>query len=288
MRFGWVDFVDDPVVSAALFGALEEWARQEGLDAVHGPLGFTDLDREGMLVEGFDQVGTMATNYNHPYYPRHLEHLGYLKDTDWVEYEITPPEKPNETIARIAEAALKRSNLHMLNARNKKEMVAHAGDLFDLLDDAYQHLYGTVPLTHKQVDAYIKQYFDFVSPEFVPMVLDANNRMIGFGITMPSLSKALQRARGSLFPLGWLHILLALRGGDRADLYLIAVHSDYKGKGVNAILMNEISKVFFKRGFSKIESNPELETNELVRSQWKYFEHRQHKRRRCYIKKLNG
>lgn len=286
LRFNWFDFVDDPAVPAALFNAVEAWARENHLSAVHGPLGFTDMDREGMLVEGFDELGTMATIYNFPYYPVHMERLGYKKDADWMEYEISVPSAPNETIARVAEIALRRNHVRLLQARNKNELLKYAVQLFDLLNDAYQHLYSYVPLTRRQIDAYVKQYFGFITPDFVPIVLDANDRLVGFGITMPSLTRALQKAGGRLFPFGFLHLMRALKKNDRVDLYLVAVHSDYKGKGINAILMNKMQEIFIKMGITKVESNPELELNQLVQSQWKFFETRQHKRRRCYIKQL--
>lgn len=286
LRFGWLDFVDDPEVSAALIGQVEAWARAEGLEAVHGPLGFTDLDREGMLVEGFEELATLSTNYNHAYYPDHMERLGYAKDTDWVEYEIDVPAEPDPNIARIADIALRRNKLQILKARNKNELLPYAGQLFDLLDEAYAHLYGTVPLTRRQVDAYIKQYFGFVTPDFVPVVLDADGRMVAFGITMPSLSHALQRSGGRLFPLGFIHLLKALRRNDRADLYLVAVRKEYQNKGVNAILMNQMNHVFVRLGVRRVESNPELETNANVQGQWKYYERRLHKRRRVFIKRI--
>jgi hypothetical protein len=288
MRFGWIDFIDDPSVPAALLNRVEGWAKETGMTAVHGPLGFTDLDREGMLVEGFNELSTLATIYNHPYYPMHMENLGYTKDIDWMEYELLVPSEPNPTIARIADIALKRNKLHLLELRNKKELLPYARELFHLLDDEYRHLYGTVPLTEKQVDAYIQQYFGFVTPDFVPMVFDQNNRMVAFGIVMPSLSLALQKTKGNLFPFGFIYLLGALRKNDRADLYLVAVRSEYQGKGVNAILMNKMHAVFNKLGISKVESNPELETNQNVQGQWKHYEKRQHKRRRVYIKHLGG
>ncbi len=284
MRFGWIDFIDDPSVSVALMKTVEAWAKETGMAAVHGPLGFTDLDREGMLVEGFDELGTLATIYNHPYYPKHMEKLGYVKDTDWMEYEFSVPPEPNETIARIADIALRRNKLKLLELRNKKELLLYARELFQLLDDEYKHLYGVVPLTEKQIEAYIDQYFGFVTPDFVPMVMDQNNRMVAFGIVMPSLSLALQKTKGQLFPFGFIYLLRALKKNDRADLYLVAVRSEYQGKGVNAILMNKMHGVFNKLGITKVESNPELETNQNVQGQWKYYEKRQHKRRRVFIK----
>ena len=297
LRFGWVDFIDDPAVSAALFAQVESWAREKGLSAVHGPLGFTDIDREGMLVEGFEELGTLATFYNYSYYPTHLERLGYGKDVDWVEYEITVPPEPNATIARIADLAARRYNLRLLRVQNKKALLqprngqprsSYAHEVFAVLNNEYEHLYGVVPLTDKQIDHYIKLYFGLISPEFIPIVLDENDHVVGFGITMPSLSQALQKADGRLFPFGFVHLLRALRKGDLADLYLVAVRSEYQGKGVNAILMNEINRVFAQRGIVKAESNPELETNTNVQGQWKYYETRQHKRRRCFVKHLPG
>ncbi len=286
LRFGWIDFIDDESVSSALMEAVENWARESGLTSVHGPLGFTDLDREGMLVEGFNELSTMSTTYSFPYYPVHMEKLGYLKDIDWVEYEITVPLEPNETIARIADIALRRNKLHMLEVANKKQLLPLADELFDVFNEEYKNLYGVVPLSEKQIRAYIKQYFGFVSPDFVPIVQDQNGRMVAFGIALPSLSKALQKANGNLFPFGFLYLLNALRKNDRADLLLVAVRSEYRGKGVNAILMNRMHGVFNRLGITKVESNPELETNTDVQGQWKYYERRQHKRRRIFIKHL--
>lgn len=286
LRFGWFDFVDDPEVSSALLGAVETWGRAAGMEAVHGPLGFTDLDREGMLIQGFEEVATLSTNYNFPYYAEHMDRLGYAKDTDWVEYEMTVPDEPDATIARIADIARRRYKLHLLEARNKRELLKYANELFDILDESYAHLYGTVPLTRQQVEAYVRQYFGFVQPDFVPVVLDEAGRMVGFGVTMPSLSKALQRSRGELFPFGFLHLLKALKTFDTFDLYLVAVRQEYQGKGINAILMDRMNRAFNRLGVKKVESNPELETNANVQGQWKYYQRRQHKRRRVFIKKI--
>ncbi|MDX9865132.1 MAG: GNAT family N-acetyltransferase [Anaerolineaceae bacterium] len=287
VRFGWFDFVDDLAVSSALLQKVEGWALEKGMTAVHGPLGFTDLDREGMLIEGFDELGTLATIYNYPYYPQHMERLGYVKDTDWVEYEIQMPDEVNEKIAKAARIALKRNNLHLLEARSKRHLLTYGDRLFDLLNEAYQDLYGVVALNPGQKESYTKQYFSFIHPDFVPIVLDEDDNMVAFGITMPSLSVALQRARGRLFPFGFVHLLRAMRKFDRADLYLIAVKRSYQGKAVTAILMNRMLEVFEKHGVRSVESNPELEDNQQVRALWKFFDKRQHKRRRCFIKHLD-
>jgi hypothetical protein len=284
MRFGWVDFIDEEEVSSTLFGAVESWAREKGMEAVHGPLGFSNMDHAGMLVEGFDELSTMATTYNYPYYPLHLEKLSYGKHTDWVEYELAITPKPNETIARIADLSRRRYHLHLLQPKNKKELLPYVHELFDLYNQEYRHLYSAVPLDKAQVEHAIRQYFGLLSPRFVPVVLDDQGHMAAFGIVMPSLSLALQRARGRLFPVGFYHLLKALHSNDRADLYLVAVKEEYQGKG--AIMMDYVHRLFIELGINKIETNPELEYNANVQGQWKYYQKRQHKRRRAFIKYL--
>ena len=240
-RFGWIDFIDDTDVSSALLRTVEGWALENKLEALHGPLGFTDLDREGMLVEGFDELGTLATFYNYSYYPEHMRAAGYEKDTDWVEYEIQIPDKPVEKISRLAEIVLDRYDLRLLDFKNKKSMLRYANAVFDLLEEAYSHLYGVTPLSQRQVDAYIKQYFGFISPDFVPGVVDAQDNLIAFGIALPSLSQALKKAKGRILPLGFVHLLRALAKNDKGDLYLVAVKREYQGKGINAILIKTIN-----------------------------------------------
>lgn len=286
MRFGWLDFIDDREVSAALLGAVEAWARERGCSAVHGPLGFTDMDQSGMLVEGFKEASTMATIYNHSYYPAHLEALGYGKETDWIEYEITVPEKPDEKIAKLAEIITRREGLRLLEIHGKKDILALANEVFAVFNQSYQNLFGYVPLNDRQIAGYTRQYFGFIKPDFVPVVVNSEGKIVAFGITMPSLTRAMQKADGRLYPFGFIHLLNALKKNDLADLYLIAVIPEYQGKGVNAVLIDRITRVFIQKGIRKVESNPELETNHLVQGQWKHFETRQHKRRRCYIKHL--
>ena len=287
IRFGWLDFIDDPEVSELLLGAVEAWAAEKGLKAAHGPLGFTDLDREGMLIEGFDELATLATIYNYPYYQEHLTGLGYAKDTDWIEFELDVPAAMDDRITKAAEIVLKRNNLRLLDAPNKKYILRYAPQLFQMINAEYSHLYGSIPLSDREIEHYTNTYFTFVHPDFVPMVLDENDRLVAFGVVIPSLSKALQKSRGALFPLGWWHLLHALRKNDRADLYLIAVSKDYQGLGVNMVVMNAVYRAFVARGIRKAETNPELEDNLNVQSQWKMFEKRQHKRRRCYFKTLS-
>ena len=286
MRFGWLDFEDDPMISASLLNQVEQWALARGLTAVHGPLGFTDMDYEGMLIEGFEELGTLATLYNYPYYPDYIEAAGYQKDIDWIEFEIESPDQIPERLDRIADLAIRKLKLHVLRARKKKELVPYIPQIFDLIDETYSHLYGVVPLNPRQVAYYTSMYFGFIKPEYVSLILDDNDRVAAFGITMPSLSKALQRCKGRLFPFGFIHLLNAMHQTDRADLYLVGVRPSLQGKGINAIMIREINRIYIKNRIKWVESNPELETNTDVQGQWKFFDRRQHKRRRCFIKEL--
>ncbi len=285
-RFGWVDFINDNNVSKALFDTLETWAKEKEMQAVHGPLGFTDLDPEGMLIEGFDELGTIVTIYNYPYYPEHLERLGYKKDIDWVEFEVKVPDKLPEKIERIAAVVKKKNKLHILKANKSKDLLPYAKEIFHVINEAFEPLYGVVPLTEKQINKYIKQYFSMIRPDFVSLILDEQNKIAAFGITMPSLSKAFQKAKGKLFPFGLFHIMKALKKNDRVDLYLVAVRPDLQGKGVNSLLFNNLFNAYKSNNIIKAETNPELESNTKVQAQWKFFDRRQHKRRRCYIKQL--
>ena len=286
LRFGWVDFIDDPEVSDALFNAVESWAKELNLEAVHGPLGFTDLDREGMLVEGFDELATLATRHDPPYYFQHLERLGYSKDVDWLEHLVTIPDELPEKIRRVAEISQRRYKLHVLKPKNKQELLKYAPELFEVINKTYSHLYGVVHLTDKQREAYVKQYFGFVIPDLVPVVLNEEGQMVAFTIAMPSLSRAIQKAKGQLFPFGFAYLLGAMRKFDRIDTYLGAVVPELQGYGVNAIMMVALLKACKKYGVTTVHANPQLETNQKVWSQWKYFTARQHKRRRIYLKHL--
>jgi GNAT superfamily N-acetyltransferase len=285
-RFGWIDFIDDLDVSKKLLSTVEEWARSLGMDAVHGPLGFTDLDPEGRLVDGFDELGTIATIYNHPYYPAHLEELGYVKDVDWVEFEILVPEEMPERVTRVAEIARKRHHLRVYEARKTRDLLQFKGEVFSLLNESFANLYGFVPLTEQQIEMYASKYFNFLQPKFVSIVLDREDKVAAFGITMPSLSRAFQRCRGRLLPLGLIHVLRAMRRNDRADMYLVAVRPSLQGQGVNALLLEQVGHAYREVGVRRTETNPELEHNARVITQWKAFDHRQHKRRRCFVKRL--
>ena len=286
MRFGWVDFIDDNEVVDALFKAAEEWGRNQGMTTIVGPLGFTDMDHEGMLVEGFDEMGTMATIYNYPYYPTHMERMGYAKEAGWVEFRIAIPEAVPDKYQRIADIVRKKFNLHTVKFTSRKKLKEKYGQaLFDLINEAYDKLYGFSPLTQRQIDYYIGMYLSFLRLEDVSVIVDEDEKLVGLGITMPSFSRALQKSGGKLFPFGWWHILKAMRGKtDTVDLMLIAVAKEYLNKGVNALLFADLIPGYIKNGYKWAESDPELEENSSVQLQWQYFDYRQH-RRRCAFKK---
>lgn len=288
MRFGFVDFIDDAEVVDALFAAAEEWGRSNGMTDIVGPMGFTDLDHEGMLTFGYDEVGTMATIYNHPYYVDHMERMGYTRDAGWVEYRIAVPDAIPEKYARIAEIVRKRENLKVKKYTSRKKIKEEYGvALFELVNEAYDKLYGYSPLTQRQIDYYIKMYLDILNLKYVTVVTDADDRIVAVGISIQSFSKALQKSRGRLFPFGWYHMLKTLWGGsDVVDLLLISVKPEYQNKGVNALLFADLIPCYTSTGVKFAETNPELEENSKVQNQWNYFETRQHRRRATFRKAL--
>ncbi len=287
VRFGWIDFIDDYEVSATLIGTVEDWAKSMNMEAVHGPLGFTDMDLEGMLVEGFDEIATQATLYNYPYYPVHLERLGYKKDVDWVQQEVKVPKKVPERVKRISDLVLKKYDLRILEAKKPKQLLPYAKKMFYTLNDTFQHLYGYVPLNDKQIEKYTKDYFSMIDTRFVCFILDKNDDVMAFGISIPSLSKALQKAKGKLFPFGFIHILKALKKNDTIDMLLQGVKQDYLKKGVAAIFFNKLMQAYIDNGYKTAISSHALETNKSAIQIFDAYDTRQHLRRRIYLKKLN-
>lgn len=290
VRFGWIDFIDDIEVSRALIDTVKQWGRERGMDTIEGPLGFTDLDAEGMLIEGFDQLSTMATTYNYPYYPRHMEQLGLTKSVDWVEMKIYVPDEIPEKHRRIADIIQRKYGLRVRKLSGKRRLL-HSGvvhDIFRLINEAYAPLFGYSEMTEKQIDQYVRMYLPVLDLRMVTVVENTAGELVAVGISMPSLSSALQRARGRLLPLGWFYLLRALRWRrpEALDLLLVAVRPDYQNKGVNALLFTDLIPVYQKLGFKYAESNPELEMNEKVQNQWQYFHTEQHKRRRCFTAPL--
>ncbi len=293
VRFGWIDFVDDREVSAALLDAVTEWGRSKGMTEVVGPLGFTDMDPEGMLTHGFDQLGTQATIYNYDYYPKHMESMGgWEKDNDYVEYKLLVPEKMPEKYGKIAQMIEMRYNLHVKKLTRKDVFRGGYGKkIFDVINETFSHLYGYSELTPRQIDQYVNMYLPMADLNLVTLVEDRNenDKIVAVGITIPSLTRAFQKCRnGRLWPFGWWHVIRALKfhKTEGVDLLLIGVLPEYRKKGANALLFSDLIPRYQQYGFKWGETNVEMETNENVQSQWQYLEPIQHKRRRCYIKKI--
>lgn len=291
VRFGWIDFIDDIEVSKALLDKVEQWGRENGMTEMQGPLGFTDMDAEGMLIEGFEELSTMATIYNYPYYPVHMEKLGFEKDADWIEMRLTVPRETGlpERLKRIAEIVMEKYNLSIKKYTSSKKIAKDYGqDIFKLINEAFSPLFGYSELSQKQIDQYIKMFLPFLDLKLISLITEADGRLIGVGISMPSLSRALQKAKGKLFPFGWFYLLKALKWEKPKDLdlMLVAIKPEYQNKGVNSILFYDLLPIYIEEGYEYVETNVELETNTKVQSQWIYFERRQHKRRRCFKKEL--
>ena len=293
VRFGWIDFIDDLDVSYALFQAVEDYGRQKGMEDIVGPLGFTDMDPEGMLTWGFDRLGTMATSYNYAYYPQHMEQLGgWVKDNDYVEYYLEVPEKAPEKYTKIAEMVEKRYNLHVRKLTKRDIFEGGYGKkLFDLINLTYANLYGFSELSDRQIDQYIRMYFPLADLNLVTAVEDGNkdNQLVGIAITIPSLSRALQKCRrGRLLPFGWWYLLRAIKWHktEAVDLLLIGVLPEYRAKGANALVFADLIPRYVKYGFKWGETQVEMESNGSVQSQWGPLDPINHKKRRCYRKSL--
>jgi GNAT superfamily N-acetyltransferase len=289
VRFGWIDFIDDLEVSKALTDTVEQWGKERGMENIQGPLGFTDFDAEGMLVEGYDQLSTMATIYNYPYYITHMEKLGFVKDADWVEYKIYIPDAIPEKHRRISEIVMQKYHLHIKKYTSSRKISKEYGEaIFDLMNEAYSPLYGYSPLTPNQIKQYIKMYLPIVDLRMITLIVQDDGTLVGVGLSMPSLAVALQKAHGRLLPFGWYYLLksLFIKHAKFLELLLVAVKPEYQNKGVNALLFYDLIPAYQKMGFIYAESNPELEVNGKVQSQWEYFKHEQHKRRRAFIRKI--
>jgi GNAT superfamily N-acetyltransferase len=285
-RFCWLDFIDDKEVSKALFQDIEDWARSKGMEGINGPMGFSTFEQQGMLIHGFDELPTIASAYNYPYYPKHLENLSYEKETDYVEYEVKAPDKIPEKAVRICDIILKRHKLKTLKVKSTKDLLPYADQVFDVVNAAYSPLFGFVPLTKKQIDHFVKKYFSFIQPDYTTVVLDKNDKVIGFQISMPSLSKAFQKAKGKLLPFGFMPVLKAMKNPERIDIMIVGVLPEYQSKGVNSLFMTDLTKKCIEKGIKYAESNAELEENIKVQNFWRYYDARQHKRKRIYFKSL--
>ena len=288
-RFGWFECIDDYDVFEALLDAVAEWGRSKGMACLNGPLGFTDFDHQGLLIEGFDYNAPMASLYTYPYYIAHYERYGLRKEMDWIEFQVRPPKEAPERMRRVAKLVEERYGLHTVKVKSVRELKKRYGyTYFDVIDTAYQKLYNYQPMTERQKQYYCKMFFPLLNFDFVTMVANDKDEIVAVGVGMPSLSEALRKCRGRLFPFGWYHLLKALRAKKMTDfdLLLIAVRPDYQDKGVNALLFDEMTPYFTKYGIERVETTAILETNNKSQANFVIFDHIQHKRRRAFVKEL--
>ncbi len=287
IRFTRFDFIDDYEVSAALFDKVVAWAKERDFTEIMGPIGFTDVDHEGMLVEGFEKLNMSITFYNHPYYVEHMERLGLVKDIDWIEYKITVPSEVNPTLERISDRLLNTRGFQVVTYKERKALYTDALEAFKVIDVAFSKLYGTVPLTPEYIKSLVDGYIPLVNLDYICAVKNADGAIVGFGVLVPSIAKALKRSNGKMFPLGIVRMLRALRGkNDTLEMYFVAVSPEYQMHGLPAIIITTLLKKLIEKKIRYCETGPMLETNAAVQSLWKTFEREQHKRRRCYIKNI--
>lgn len=290
MRFSRFDVEDNFEAAKALLGAVEDFAREKGMNLIHGPIGFSDLDKQGMLVEGFDRPDTSITLYNAPYYPQFLEQLGYAKEADWIEFQLRPSEETTKKLERLSSKVCSLFGIRVLPTHSLKDIQPYVQDIFDLLNNAYNKLYGYTPLTPEMQQYYYNEYFSLLNFDYVCICVDRDNKLAGFGLAFPSIAPALKKSDGRLFPFGWARVLHDLKHSDFLELALIAVRSDLIGKGVNAVLLNHVNQNVLKNGIDHVETGPQLETNMEIQKQWRKLctEIEQHKRRRCFAKHLDA
>ena len=288
VRFGWFDVIDDIAVSKLLLKQVVCFGKEHKLDHIEGPVGFSNLDKAGLLIKGFEEPSTMITIYNYPYYATHLKELGFSLLAQWVEYEIkiTNFEDSPEKVKRFSSVIMERFNLNVLDFKNKKEIIPYVDQMFNLLDETYNKLQTFVPIQNYQIEHYKKRYFKYVHKDFVKCVVDKNNRLIAFTITMPSFTRALQRINGKVTFFNIYNLLKAMWFNNRASFYLIGVHPDYQNKGITAIIFNGLQKTFNKHNITIVETNPELKENTAIQKLWKNYENRQHKRRATFTKNI--
>lgn len=280
-RFGWIDFIDDKEVSNLLLETAKNWAESKGAKSIHGPMGFTDLDFEGALVEGFEELATQATIYNHPYYVDHFQAWNMEVAATWVELRGKAPTKNPEKVSRAVRIIEDRFKVRVKDFKNTKEILKYAPGVFEVLNDAYSDLYGYYPLTKKQIDYYVEQYFGFIRKEFVCIIVNEADEVVGFALTLPSLSKAFQKAKGSLFPFGFIHVLRSFYFNDLADLFLIGVKPEYQKLGIHALIYDYLQKIYEKKGIKYMASGPMLESNKNVLNTWSEFDIDVNKIKRC-------
>ncbi len=290
IRFGWFDTIDDYDVAEALFERVETWGRELGMETVTGPHGFCDLDSEGMMVEGFDTLPTIICFYNNAYYPPFTEKFGFTKEIDYYEYVTPVPHEKGipEKLLTLAERIKERTNIKLLEFKSNKDVLARGTEIFELIDEAFEEIYGTTPLTRRQIDYYVKKYISFLDKDMIKAAVNEKNEIVGFMFTVPNLSKGFQKANGRLLPFGWFHLLKAMKARDVVDFYLAGVKKKYQGKGIDLLMVVEIVKMAMEKGFRCAESNLELENNTKVQALWKHFNPVRKRIRRIYKKTINS
>ena len=288
VRFGWFDVVDDFEVSKVLIEKVKEFGKSRKMDFIEGPVGFSNMDKAGMLVMGYDKMNTIITNYNYSYYPAHMEKLKMKKLAQWIEFEIKIPDFKNspEKVRKFGKLIIRKYNLKVLHFKKNIEIEPYVNEMFQLIEKTYSNLQTFVPIQKYQINYYQEKYLKYAHPEYIKCVSDQSNKLIGFVIIMPSFTKALKRANGKLLPFGIFHLLKAKYFNNRASFYLIGVDPEYQNKGVIAILINEIQKLFNKKGITEVETNPELEENTSIHQLWKNYKHNVHKKRATFSIKI--
>ncbi len=288
MRFGWFDTIDDIEVTKSLLNKVEEIGHQHQLEYMEGPVGFSNMEKAGLLVEGFEHKNTMITWYNYPYYKKHFETLGFETASEWVEYKIKidPPEKQNPKVKKFADIIAKRYNLTPLQFHSSADIKPYVDEMFGLLNKTYDKLETFVPIQQYQIDHYKEKYIKYIHPDFIKCIKDESGALVAFAITMPSFTEALKKANGRLFPFGFYHLLRAKKKNDRASFYLIGVDPEYQNKGVTAVIFQMMQDLFNQRGITDVETNPELASNKAIQQMWNNYDHELHKRRRTYRKDI--
>ena len=286
VRFGWFDVIDDVEVSRSLMKKVMAIGQQYGLEYAEGPVGFSNLEKAGILTDGFEELNTMITWYHHPYYAKHFEQLGFDKQATWVEYQIDAPDSIAPKVKKFSKLVKERYSLEVIRFKQKKDILPYVDAMFELLNNTYNSLQTFIPIKQYQIDYYKEKYFSFIHPDYITCIKDKNDRLIAFSVVMPSFSNALKKANGRLFPLGWYHVLRAQKKNDTAAFYLIGVDPMYQGKGVTAIIFEEMQDLFNKKGIKKIETNPELQENTAIQLLWKDYNPRKHKERSTFRKSL--
>ena len=282
VRFGWLDMIDDVEVTKALLEKAFEIGRAHELDYIEGPMGFSNMEKAGILTKGFEEMNTMITWYHHPYYAKHFEQLGFEKQATWVEFRLKIPDEKFEKVIKFSRIVKERYGLSLISFKHKKEILPYVDKMFELLNKTYNTLQTFVPIQQYQIDYYKEKYFNFIHPDYITCIKDKEGKLVAFSVVMPSFSKALKKANGKLFPTGWYHLVKAQKKSETAAFYLIGIDPEYQGKGVTAIIFSEMQDLFNKKGIKVVETNPELQENTAVQLLWKDYEPVQHKERSTY------